>query len=191
MRMSTRMMMNKELVTVNNKKAPSQGSSVFFVDGGLINNQTKGAIKIAYSSIKEFYSDNIILNVDSIIRMVKESIDNINVSIEDHMFLKQWQTRKTLETTFNVEAFTVLQVLYIIQKQKLLEKRNKIIIAFDNKAVYNALSGITKTNKCKYNSFIRDAIRVLKALNNRYPLLDKRLVLCYTNGKDIKTVLGH
>lgn len=174
------------------KSLQGQGSSIFFIDGGLFRGNKKQPGKIvAYSTIKEFSSERDILNTDMVVNMIQESnlLDNINVT--DHAFLKQWMYRKTLTSSFNIEVFTLLQTLYVIQSQELLSKRNKIIIAFDNKGVYNTLIGVVKTPKSVCNLYVKEALRVLKMMNKKYPKLSKRLVLFNASRKDIKLVLGH
>lgn len=167
------------------------GSSIFFIDGGLTNNHENKGLKVPYSSIKEYHHDTAILNIPTIIHMVKECNIVEGIEVIDHMFMKQWAYRKTLQDAYNVEVFTALQVLNIIEKSDALNKNNKIIVALDNRALYNTLVGINASKLNKHNAFIRDVLRRLKILNSKYPLVAKRMLIKKVPRKDIELILGH
>ena len=78
-----------------------KNTSIFFIDGGLLNNHKKiRANKVAYSSIREYVSALDMISTDTIITMIRESAVPDSITIIEHMFLKQWESRKTLQTTF-------------------------------------------------------------------------------------------
>ena len=169
-----------------------KNTSIFFIDGGLLNNHKKiKANKVAYSSIREYVSAHDMITTDIILTMIRESAVPDSIAINEHMFLKQWESRKTLQTTFNVEKFTIIQVLHIILNNKMLETNKKIVIAFDNKSVYNILNGIMPSKKVAYNIYVREALRLLRVLKSKCKDLDKKVLLKHIPRQDIKIVLGH